>query len=65
MAILYCYWVSFFSPPFFMLANPNEKGIPSTIKEVTVFRQGAEVLRDGKVSIPAGRSELKFSGAIT
>ncbi|MCB0593613.1 MAG: DUF4139 domain-containing protein [Lewinellaceae bacterium] len=43
-------------------ADEDRKDTPSTIKEVTVFRQGAEVQREGQVSIAAGRSVLKFSG---
>jgi len=48
--------------PLFSLANGGTQDIPSRIGRVTVFKQGAEVHRAGEVSIPAGRSELKFSG---
>ena len=48
--------------PVVTRAEEGTQDTPSTIKEVTVFRQGAEVRREGKVSISAGRSVLKFSG---
>ena len=48
--------------PVVTRAEEGTQDTPSTIKEVTVFRQGAEVHRQGKVSIAAGRSVLKFSG---
>ncbi|MCB0565619.1 MAG: DUF4139 domain-containing protein, partial [Phaeodactylibacter sp.] len=48
--------------PAITRADEATQDTPSTIKEVTVFRQGAEVHRQGKVSIAAGRSVLKFSG---
>jgi uncharacterized protein (TIGR02231 family) len=38
-----------------------EKEIKSSIKEVTVFRSGAQVTRSAKASIPAGNSILKFT----
>ncbi|MCB0582812.1 MAG: DUF4140 domain-containing protein, partial [Phaeodactylibacter sp.] len=43
-------------------AGENIQDTPSAITEVTIFRQGAEVRREGKVSIAAGRSVLKFTG---
>lgn len=43
-------------------AGEEIQDTPSTITEVTIFRQGAEVRREGKVSIAAGRSVLKFTG---
>lgn len=48
--------------PGLLLAQPEPQDISSKIKEATVFRQGAEVHREGRASIPAGRSVLKFSG---
>lgn len=45
-----------------ILVAETQKETPSTIKEVTVFRQGAQVLREGKASLAAGRSVLVFSG---
>ncbi|MCB9263493.1 MAG: DUF4139 domain-containing protein [Lewinellaceae bacterium] len=48
--------------PLFAFADQSLEDTPSKVKEVTVFRQGAEVHREGRVSIPAGRSVLKFSG---
>lgn len=42
-------------------AAPAEKDVSSTIQAVKVFRQGAQVTRTGKTSIPIGESVLKFT----
>lgn len=48
-----------------LLINPilaADKDVNSTIESVKIFRQGAQVLRTAKTSVPAGESVLKFSG---
>ncbi|MEL6865262.1 MAG: mucoidy inhibitor MuiA family protein [Bacteroidota bacterium] len=46
-----------------LLSKADEaKELPSTIKYVTVFRQGAQVSREAKTNLPAGRSAVKFTG---
>lgn len=40
----------------------NEKEVATTIKEVTVFRQAAQVNRSGNGTVPAGQNTIKFSG---
>ncbi|MDX1939744.1 MAG: DUF4139 domain-containing protein, partial [Saprospiraceae bacterium] len=42
-------------------AAPAEKDVASTIQTVKVFRQGAQVVRIGKTSIPMGETVLKFN----
>ena len=42
--------------------NATEKEISSTITGVTVFRNGAQVTRTTKATIPAGNTILKFTG---
>ncbi|MCB0551589.1 MAG: mucoidy inhibitor MuiA family protein [Phaeodactylibacter sp.] len=54
-------WLFLFFPAL-LLAKQEPQDIPSKIVKATVFRQGAEVHREGRTSIPAGRSVLKFSG---
>ncbi len=38
-----------------------EKEVASTIQSVKVFRQGAQVMRTGKTTIPGGETVLKFT----
>lgn len=38
-----------------------EKEVSSNIQSVKVFRQGAQIVRTGKTSIPAGETVLKFT----
>ncbi len=45
-----------------MLWADNETNVTSKIKEVIVFRQGAQVMRTGSVNVPSGRNILKFTG---
>ncbi|GJM36111.1 MAG: hypothetical protein DHS20C18_51120 [Saprospiraceae bacterium] len=45
-----------------LLWATTEKEVASTIKEVIVFQQGAQVTRKGSVQVPSGRNILKFSG---
>ena len=45
-----------------VLFSQTPKEISSTIKRVTVFRKGAQVTREAKVAIQAGKSQLKFTG---
>jgi len=40
----------------------NENSIDSKIEKVTVFFQGAQITRTAKLSIPVGKSILKFNG---
>lgn len=42
-------------------ATPD-KEVPSAIREVVVFRQSAQVFREGKAALPEGRTVLVFSG---
>lgn len=42
-------------------ANTTDEGIPSSIKNVTVFTKGAQVFRTAKTNIPSGITELKFT----
>ncbi|MFN7117352.1 MAG: DUF4139 domain-containing protein [Saprospiraceae bacterium] len=42
------------------MAADAEKEVTSTIQSVKVFRQGAQVMRTGKTSIPVGQNILKF-----
>lgn len=42
-------------------AQTKAKEIPTQIKEVIVFRSGAQILREAKATVPAGRTELVFS----
>lgn len=42
-------------------AAPIEKDVASAIQSVKVFRQGAQVVRTGKTSIPVGETVLKFT----
>lgn len=44
----------------FSQAADGEKEVTSIIQTVKVFRQGAQVQRTGKTSIPAGQTILKF-----
>jgi uncharacterized protein (TIGR02231 family) len=44
-------------------ANANEpRKVSSGIDKVTVFLQGAQVVRSGKVNVPAGTTDLIFEG---
>ena len=43
-------------------AAAPEKTISTAIEEVSVFRQGAQVMRTGQGMVPAGQSVLKFTG---
>lgn len=43
------------------LANTMEAVFPSNIKNVTVYRSGAQVYRAGAGQVPAGQSILKFT----
>ena len=45
----------------YSMAADAEKDITSTIQSVKVFRQGAQVMRTGKTSIPSGQTILKFT----
>ncbi len=45
-----------------LLWADSEKDVASKIKEVIVFRQGAQVTRTGSVNVPSGRNILKFTG---
>jgi uncharacterized protein (TIGR02231 family) len=47
---------------FFAHAIEDPKPVKSTIKEVTVFLQGAQISRTGQVTVPAGTSYLIFEG---
>ncbi len=47
---------------FNLIADETEKEVKSTIKQVTVFKKGAQVTREVKVEIPAGSSTIKFIG---
>jgi hypothetical protein len=47
---------------FTLIADETEKEAKSTIKSVTVFKRGAQVMREAKVEIPAGSSIIKFIG---
>ena len=40
----------------------EERTVPSTIKEVTIYLTGAQVTRAASVNIPAGTSVLRFVG---
>ncbi len=44
------------------IAQIPSKAVESRIVTVTVFPQGAQVTRTGRVSVPAGKSELVFGG---
>lgn len=44
-----------------VMAADAEKDVSSTIQSVKVFRQGAQVMRTGKTSIPTGQTILKFT----
>ncbi len=48
--------------PFCLYGEGEPQKVPSTIKEVTVFRKGAQVTREAKASLPTGKSQLKFTG---
>ena len=48
--------------PFILMADGSEKEAKSTIRQVTVFKKGAQVTREAKVEIPAGSSTVKFIG---
>jgi uncharacterized protein (TIGR02231 family) len=39
----------------------TEKPVPSTIQAVTVFRQGAEIVREAKTQVPKGTTQLVFT----
>ncbi|MGN6246728.1 MAG: DUF4140 domain-containing protein, partial [Ginsengibacter sp.] len=54
---LFCLLVSFSS-----IAQLRKNDAKTTISNVTVFSKGATVERTAAVSIPAGRSEVTFSG---
>lgn len=45
-----------------LLWADSEKDVASKIKEVIVFRQGAQVTRTGSVNVPSGRNILQFTG---
>ena len=51
-----------FSISFNLTADETEKEAKSTIKNVTVFKKGAQVTREAKVEIPIGTSTIKFIG---
>ncbi|MEM8848279.1 MAG: DUF4140 domain-containing protein [Bacteroidota bacterium] len=40
----------------------NEKTVPSKIKEVTVYLNGAQIHRKAKCTLKAGKNELVFTG---
>jgi uncharacterized protein (TIGR02231 family) len=44
------------------IAQGPSKAVESKVVKVTVFPEGAQVTRTGHVSVPAGKSELVFSG---
>jgi hypothetical protein len=44
------------------LAQPKPQVVTSKIEKVTVFAQGAQVLRKAVVALPAGKTELVFAG---
>ncbi|GAB2792222.1 DUF4139 domain-containing protein [Rhabdobacter roseus] len=43
-------------------AQTRPQSVPSKIENVTLFTSGAQVLRSAPLTIPAGKSELVFSG---
>lgn len=43
-------------------AQISSQQVVSKIEKVTVFTNGAEVLRKAKITVPAGKTELVFSG---
>ncbi|MDY6801123.1 MAG: DUF4139 domain-containing protein [Bacteroidota bacterium] len=47
-----------FTPVF---ANQNVLNLSSKIKEVTVYRQGAQVEREGSITLPSGITSIKFT----
>lgn len=54
--------VTSFYSSLWIFAQNESRTIDSKIKEVTVFLQGAQVMRAGKTTLPAGKSELIFKG---
>ena len=49
--------------PFLIFANDKE--IPSTIKEVTVYLNGANITRTAECNLPSGTSEITLTGLST
>ena len=45
-----------------MAVAQNQKNVESKVTKVTVFPQGAQVIRSARTSVSAGRSELTFIG---
>ncbi len=45
-----------------LTSTAGEKKVNSKIKDVTVFLSGAQVNREGSVTVPRGQSELIFTG---
>lgn len=52
VSVLYC----------LTLSAQTKKNIDSKIEKVTVFLEGAQVQRNAKINLPAGKSELVFTG---
>jgi len=46
----------------FSLFAQTQKDVKSTVKEVTIFTNGAQVTRSANINLQAGTSELVFSG---
>lgn len=45
-----------------LLFSQTEKEINSQVKQVTVFTRGAQIAREAKLSVPPGKTVLKFTG---
>lgn len=45
-----------------ILIAQNEKNVESEIKKVTIYQEGAEVTREAKVNLDAGKTTLLFKG---
>src|SRR6056297_3019074 len=55
---LTCLLIVVFTPIF---ANQRALSLSSQIKEVTVYRQGAQVEREGSINLPSGITSIVFT----
>lgn len=55
------FFVLFIFSGIMTLEAQNQKVVASEVKEVTVFRQRAQVEREAKTNIPAGNTTLRFT----